>query len=280
MILYSPAKTFLIGEYVATIGGPSIVLATQPSFSLRTDETARGLVNIHSESPAGLWYAQQVQKPSGLLFSDPYQSKGGLGASSAQFVLVYQAVKKFQQQAYDDKSLLADYYHVAWSGKGIRPSGYDVLTQHAGHSLFIDSQGTKQKSLDWTFTEVNALLIHTGNKLATHLHLAEKQQPNVEALQPVVYRALNAWEQSDESAMVDAISTYHRELSKQQLVAPNTAYLVEQLQGLPGVLAAKGCGAMGADVLLVLVKKHHSNSIQAAIKKKGLFLLAEIAILS
>ena len=34
-LLSAPGKTFLVGEYVALAGGPSIVLATEPRFELR-----------------------------------------------------------------------------------------------------------------------------------------------------------------------------------------------------------------------------------------------------
>jgi mevalonate kinase len=280
MKFYAPAKTFLIGEYVATAGGPAIVLATEPSFSLVMDDSVSGLVNIHSQSPAGIWYAQQTIKPKGLLFSDPYQGKGGLGASSAQFALVYQAAHYFQKRSFTVQSLLSDYYGCSWRGKGIRPSGYDVLTQHSGHSLFIDNHGAISHQLDWPFVDMNALLYHTGNKLATHTHLETQQQPSVSTLKPIVYQALDAWETQNTSAMINCVQTFHQELLALQLVTPGTARLINQLQHLPGVLAAKGCGALGADVILMLVEKGDSHLIQSATKDQGLAFLAEIAISS
>jgi len=278
MIFHAPAKTFLIGEYVATAGGPAIVLATQPSFSLRIEDSASGLINIHPNSPAGQWYAQQDDKPVGLVFEDPYQGKGGLGASSAQFVLVYKAVKFCQQKLFNELSLLQAYYQYAWQGKGICPSGYDVLTQYARRTLFIDNQGMNLSQIDWPFVGMTVLLIHTDNKLSTHVHLAQQKQPSIDGLTSIVYQAVKAWEEVDAQGMIDAINLYHKALTKQQLVASKTHHILEQLFPLKGVLAAKGCGAMGADVILLLVDSSFLTFIQANIDKIGLSILAEIAI--
>ena len=280
MIFTAPAKTFLIGEYVATVGGPAIVLATNPTFSLHIDETVTGLKNIHPDSPAGVWYAKQAIKPDGLVFRDPYQGIGGLGASSAQFVLVYKAVKEFQQQAYNYKSLLSDYFRCAWSGEGIRPSGYDVLCQNAQQTLFIDKQGDFQSVLHWPFASYKALLIHTGNKLATHLHLQTQIQPCVEQLKLLAMAAKQAWQDCDFKALCNSVNGYHQTLQSHQLVAVPTVDLIEYFGKQPGVLAAKGCGALGADVLMLLIDETAAESIKNNIEQKGLSLLAEFAISS
>ncbi|MNL60771.1 hypothetical protein D3C87_1846140 [compost metagenome] len=44
---------------------------------------------------------------------------------------------------------------------------------------------------------------------------------------------------------------------------------------LPGVLAAKGCGALGADVILVLTRKGDSSALKDLCQHKGLKIMAE-----
>src|SRR5262245_43666850 len=85
-----PAKTFLLGEYAAVAGSSAIVLTTSPCFELSLVNSAT-IQNIHSDSPAGRWWTSQRMTEQGLIWYDPYQEKGGLGASSAQFLAVYLA---------------------------------------------------------------------------------------------------------------------------------------------------------------------------------------------
>ena len=48
MNIVIPAKTFLVGEYLALTGGPSIILTTTPCFELRQCNNL-GLHGVHPE---------------------------------------------------------------------------------------------------------------------------------------------------------------------------------------------------------------------------------------
>src|SRR4051812_36096175 len=86
-----PAKTFLVGEYLALSGGPSLVITTLPRFELETDPQA--LRNPFAfASPAGKLWESDPLKPK-LKFRDPFEEAGGLGASTAQFALLYAALR-------------------------------------------------------------------------------------------------------------------------------------------------------------------------------------------
>ena len=65
MNIVIPAKTFLVGEYLALTGGPSIILTTTPCFELRQCNNL-GLHGVHPESPAGRLWAQYTPKDLGL----------------------------------------------------------------------------------------------------------------------------------------------------------------------------------------------------------------------
>jgi hypothetical protein len=67
---YIPAKTFLLGEYLALKGGPSLIALTQPCFGI--DEAKR----LHPDCVAARFWQAKTKTliPFGL--SDPFQGKG------------------------------------------------------------------------------------------------------------------------------------------------------------------------------------------------------------
>src|SRR4051794_4338735 len=91
LVFSVPGKTFLAGEYLALSGGPSLVFASEPRFELSVTSGAGKAEGIHADSPAGLFIKknQDYFKNFDLVFHDPYQGKGGFGASTAQFLGAY-----------------------------------------------------------------------------------------------------------------------------------------------------------------------------------------------
>ena len=92
MILSVPGKTFLLGEYVALDGGPSLLLSTEPRFELRVRARSRDVaLPFHAQSPAGRFFERHADDLAAweFEFRDPSGGRGGLGASSAQFALMY-----------------------------------------------------------------------------------------------------------------------------------------------------------------------------------------------
>jgi mevalonate kinase len=258
-----PAKTFLLGEYAAVAGASAIVLTTSPCFELllANDLTIQG---IHPESPAGQWWAHHRVFEQGLIWHDPYQGKGGLGASSAQFLAVYLASCYLLHVPPNCKAMLDAYYQSAWRGEGLRPSGYDLLAQSQHRCAYINRQQNVIKSYDWVFKDISFLLLHSGQKLATHYHLQRAALPNsINQLVATVELARSAFEQMNSEWLVKAVNTYQQQLIALRLVAPHSQQYLESLKAQPDVLAAKGCGALGADVLLLLVP---SNCLRAKVK--------------
>jgi len=248
-----PAKTFLVGEYVALWGGPAIVLTTSPCFEISLTNQ-EGLHGIHPESPAGRWWNNQRIQHMGLQWSDPYQGCGGVGASSAQFLGAYYAGIALQEKPFVQSEMLEAYLESAWNGQGRPPSGYDVLAQNMSGCVYINRQNNVCQTYIWPFDDLAFILLHTGKKLATHHHLHDLVlSDGVDVLVRVADCALNAFEQSNSEKLVDAIHAYHQQLLAMDLVATHSKHAVELLQRQEGVLAVKGCGALGADVLLVLV---------------------------
>lgn len=276
-VLSVPGKSFLLGEYLAMDGGPSILLATKPRFELHVRSYMSGEMATESEaspfsllSPAGRLFSalrERTQKIN-FTFYDPHEARGGLGASSAQWALLYAWSTNLMKEAWPAprlswQNLLQAYRASAWDGVGNAPSGADVVAQLSGGVTFFDGASSRAEILRWPFADVGFSLLRTGNKLATHLHLKELQMPPLSEFKTLVLEAKIAIESSDVSGLARAINGYATELNKYKLVANETSLLLRRVSDELPLLAAKGCGAMGVDVVLLL----HSLSEQSVVAK-------------
>lgn len=275
-----PAKTFLLGEYAALVNGGAIILTTAPCFKISLSPNP-GLRGLHPESPAGRWWALAGFSDYGLDWYDPYNGCGGLGASSAQFLGAYFATSYLNQQQPTQAKMLDAYWQCAWNGQGIRPSGYDVIAQSLSGCVHINRGEHQCWSSPWPFDDLAFMLVHTGNKVATHHHLQETQlSNNIEPLNQLVHTANQAFDSVDGVLLTQAINGYYQTLLKMNLVHEETQHLVEQFLDLDGVLAAKGCGALGADVILLLTTKSALPTVEHHMNGLKLILLATQANLS
>ena len=59
-----------------------------------------------------------------------------------------------------------------------------------------------------------------------------------------------------------------------KLVAPHTAELIQQLSIHPEIMAIKGCGALGADIILLISKIKDQEGIKLNLEQKQLDILA------
>jgi mevalonate kinase len=262
LTLTAPGKTFLLGEYIALDGGPTLVVTTNPRFTLTIDTDAPGISNIHPDSPAGrlLQAHPQYAQNHHCQFFDPHHGRGGLGASSAQFLLVYQAIHGLTPAAVIDwqpariAELLACYHQHAWSGQGVKPSGADVVAQAVGQICQYTREPFSLRSDPWPFADIAFVIAHTGNKLATHQHLANVPSYPGDELKAIAQAAIASFHQAQATAFIQAVQAYADCLAAHHLVAEHTRQLSAKLQQLPGVLACKGCGALGADTLLIFAQ--------------------------
>ena len=275
-----PAKTFLVGEYAALHAYPAIVLTTHPCFELSINSKA-GLINIHPLSPAGLLWNEYGAKNYGLKFTDPYNGRGGMGASSAQFLGAYYAIMYLENKSVYRSRLLASYIKYATHQQGIAPSGYDVLAQSMNACVYINQAKLHYQTYDWPFTDLNFILLHSKQKLATHQHLCDLiLPPKLKNLASIVEHAHLAFTQCDSHALIAAVNNYHTELVALNLVAAHSLAHIEDLKGQNDILAIKGCGALGADVLLLLVASANHVDICKRLARTGWDILASTANLS
>lgn len=269
-----PAKTFLVGEYAAIEGHAALLLTTTPCFELEVTHQA-GMDGIHPDSPAGqLWQAAKINE-KGLQWRDPYQGKGGLGASSAQFIGCYKAISALENKTEDLRELLELYDRYAFNGQGLKPSGYDIIAQYQHGCVYIDKKNDELDLFNWPFKEIGFLLAHTGKKLATHEHLQQSSLPkNLQRLAQLSQLAKKALLHTDSQQLLDAINQYHQQLLESNLVAEHSKTLINDLKNNSNILAIKGCGALGADILLIIGPIQEQPTLIEQIKEKNLELIA------
>lgn len=284
-----PGKTFLCGEYLALVGGPSLVLATGPRFVADFEVLPRpssGAAPFASQSPAGRWIDSHASSFANveIRFLDPHRGLGGLGASSAQFALVYARSKSWDSldpALVDWAALLSDYRACAFDGVGTPPSGADVVAQLVGGVTWFDGVRNVARRLQWNFGGLGFTLLRTGVKLATHEHLKKPQAAPHEALRRAVAKATTAFEESDGALLVDAVGETREALSSAGLTAEGTRSLLAEIEAAElGVEASKGCGAMGADVILLLHDVGHRQRIETWARARGLSICGTEAQLS
>lgn len=269
-----PAKTFLLGEYAAVIDGSALVLTTSPCFTVElvAAEIAKG---IHAASPAGLWWSRHSIPNHGLQWHDPYHGQGGLGASSAQFLGAYMASCHLLNLEFNSKAMLDGYYQCAWGGEGLRPSGYDVLAQTKNACVYINRYNKVIESYPWSFKDIGFMLLHSGEKLATHYHLKSMSLPDgVHLLSQIVERAKEAMLSADSERFIGAINDYQERLRNMHLLARHSQQQIDLLKNDKSILAAKGCGALGADVLLIIVAADSVLARKKKFEEEGWMILA------
>lgn len=254
MRLKFPGKTFLLGEYAVLKRGPAILLGHGPYFE--ADLVGGGATRnpFHPESPAGRWLARFPFAGS-IDFSDPHRGAGGFGGSGAEFLAAWYSRREIPRSM----AARVKAAQEAWQDSREFPgSGADILTQAYGVNaddaflLHLDfgSAIPDIEPLDRRLG-LNLSLFHTGRKLPTHEALSQLPPLPQEELRDLVIEAAEALRGRNAKWFADAMQTYGETLAKAGLLASHSR---EALASLPptGVRAAKGCGAMGADVLAVL----------------------------
>ncbi len=265
-LYFLPSKTFIVGEYAALKKGPSLILCTQPYFCLHVTENtnlqAASLIGIPPNSPAGklIKAYPDFYRRFQLKFDDPHQNIGGFGASSAQFLSLLQLklqLKKINQEKITE--VLRIYRQVGWDGCGFPPSGADVIAQWVGNICYFNPKNNSISAYLWKFTDIEFCLIHTGNKINTYEHLKSLNDFSIDEFVPLVELAKKSIQDSDSKNFIDAINEYADVLNKHHFVCTETQLLLDKIRKITGVMACKGCGTLGSDVILVILDRSQKN---------------------
>lgn len=265
-----PSKTFVIGEYLAINGTASMVLATEPSFYVKI--TKDKLYGFHSDSPAGQLKKKYSLNDSGYSFFDPHEGRGGFGRSTAEYLSVYlnHWLRENGESHFTESILshLEDFVgeYQSLCGNDYKPSGADLVAQVCGGLCWYDGMNFVAEKLPWPFPGYDIYIFHTGKKLATHEHLSDLKDQPLRPLIPILVAARTSLDQENLRVFCESLNFYYDSLNELGLSDKAIYKNVETLRQAPEVLAAKGCGAMGVDTVLVIGEKSNKEKI-----KKSLF---------
>jgi hypothetical protein len=175
-------------------------------------------------------------------------------------------------------------YREVTADELLPPSGADLVAQWTGGVAGLDLKQQVVKPLFghglWDDLLVFSAVGQPGRKVPTHEHLAKLKHSNVlsgSLISELSARVLRAHDILDRPAEFGrALSDYADTLAQAGLELEASRADREALCARPGVLGAKGTGALLADALAVLIEPgtpHRANVIAAA-QARGLRLMA------
>ena len=254
MRIQVPGKIFITGEYAALKGLPALTVAVDPVFEFKRDATAPAV--FHPDSPAGL-----VNPYIRGQFHDPFKGIGGMGRSTAEFIAA--AVESVNiQKAWD---LWRSYREVVARVQNT-PSGVDLLTQMTGGYCVTATRAQTLEKVEWGFQDLDWVAFITGNKVKTHEHLSKKLELDWQVVGDLSAQIIASFKKADAQAFAQDLLTWREFLKENQLEVPETTELVDLFLDVPGVVAAKGCGALGSDVIFVLFEKDKKQFLEKTLE--------------
>lgn len=268
-----PGKTFLVGEYAVLAGGSCLGLGTNPSFSINLHSEKQ---TFHPDSPAGMYLHKNGLKNFTHEFVNPY-GVGGFGASTAEFIFSYFSNPHASKKLED---IFLTYLGLYAERKAQKPSGADLITQLVGGISHVDlsSEIPKSEKLSWNFKDLDFLIYSTGLKVKTHEHLASLDRKICDSLVKPCDEVIAAFKSNDSTNFKSALASWSKKLEQSGLTASEVVQLKARLESqIPGILV-KPCGALGADVVVILVPKEQKQSVLAqitALNLNGLTLQAD-----
>ncbi len=258
-----PSKTFLIGEYAVMGGAPALLVNTQPRFQFHIQHPVKNNSHpFHKNSPAGLFIKENKEIFSSVSIQYSQAYGHGFGLSGAEFNCVYLLETLLRGDSivdihcFDILEKYLSFLNVNYKER--IPSGADVVSQWLGE-VCLFCPPTIAESFSWPFKDLSFSLIRTGESLQTWKHLENLKQKDFSQLQEIAITTLEAVRSSSESLFIQSIHDYKTALEEEGLTHPLTKNILQELNSHSEVLAAKGCGAMGAEVISVFFKKSLKN---------------------
>ncbi len=262
-----PSKTFFLGEYGVLKNSPSLIIGSAPYFEAQSSSEWSGF----GSGPIQNFIKDFKLNPCS--FQDPWKGAGGFGASSAQFAFLYQQLEpQLNLAATTVDKLLTLYRKYFATPVGLPPSGHDVIAQLLGKGLcFVDVSRGIFKKIENNLNEHDILVLKTNSKVPTHAHLSTLEDIHFD-LREIVEQAAEGFSSGNLLQVVSAIEEQNRILMEQGLVLDETLALRQKLEEIPGIVITKGCGALGADTLLMVCESDSSAQILESVSNSFIAL--------
>lgn len=258
-----PSKSFLMGEYSVLSEGWCLVHLHDPSFKVYSEQKKRKSY-FHPQSPAGvLFNSLEDENKHDFTFEDPYRGSGGFGGSTAEVISVMKMSKKLKSLNPKDAFNL---YMSLFKSKKVKPSGADFYGQYSclnntGSTLMFKGGSLESSEImDWPFSGVKVLILKRNKKINTQNHLESFSFSDkaLKELKQISKKAVDHFKSSNLEffSMVDEFTeTQHRF----NLLLKETLKELNIIKSIDGVVSARGCGALGADVVAVFYKADFSK---------------------
>ena len=282
-----PAKCFMWGEYLALYKSKAILATSFPGFTLYAKE-GKGTCPFHLESAAGIFWQEKKDffSTREVLFEDPYKM-GGLGRSSAEFAALFSLWhRNFFPNTEERTFILEAYgeYRKIHRDQTSPPSGLDLVAQLLSSSLFREDTDldllklwsidmSKEKWKEIPSISLPFLMVATEEKQKTHKHLKEL------SFDTRILSSLNGIFKKAKASLLDypeaekeiafCLKEWRELMDKSGLLSARAKHLCELFSSMPGVLGAKGSGAMGADILVLFVDTEKRKTVMESIRRKG-----------
>jgi hypothetical protein len=291
MVFRCPGKLFFLGEYAVLKGSPAWLYCGGPDFALfesgdlSPEPHDQSVLEWHPESPAMRWLTQiQVHLPSSkcdeieahlqkLHWRDPFFGQGGWGASTAQWILLNQSLKHLSPQA--TRSAWREYRELHSSGTP--PSGADLVAQLAASQTgqrwwrVAMAEGELRASpcaQPAPFLGACLTTSGQGRKTATHAHLADQSlESQIQSILPALQKLQSDFERCLLAAPVSSpdlgkvLNHWSHTLNRAGLECKATQSDLRELRSLPGILGAKGAGALQSDALWVIAETREALQV-------------------
>lgn len=234
-------------------------------------------------------------------FFDPHDLKGGFGRSTAEYLAAeliaenlfkkqfdekmkeYLQSSKLQQKIYNS-DLLSEVsvqkiwmeYRELFNQKTTVPSGYDLLAQALNASISDNNPNTTSnittisveneelninENLEF-LNQVGVIILKTQTKIKTHEHLETLNSLTLSTLKKLSANITESFLNLDLDLFFENLKSFDQKLLDFNLVITPTQRLCKMIQQQDGVLYARGCGALGADVIAVFYDLKQRQSVR------------------
>jgi mevalonate kinase len=278
LVLSAPSKTFLVGEYAVLTNGSALVLNTSPRFELHVQRGDFECSGIPEGSPAWRWLQARRPLLDGfqLEFKDPHTGLGGLGASGAQFLLVHTLTTCLQSDfaAVMEGSDLMDVWNDHQVLTNSQGSGADIWAQCTGGVTRVEMSVPTAQTMTWPYPDLAWSIVRTHQKVATHEHLTALDRSQLSLLVRPAHDCVEAFDRAPEEVFLSKLKDFSNALRELNLQAPTTMSLSQVLESENWCLLAKGCGALGADTVLMFYHLTEKERVATFLKKQRLTTIA------
>lgn len=250
-----------------------------------------------------------------LSFFDPYNLKGGFGRSTAEFIgasvlknrieriknpennknefdnsLVFNSDLEFKNFTFN----LWHIYRSLFELNKNKPSGYDLLAQSINLKLDdgsnsqiqsltnhvsvieIENNLPKINNCSWDLN-LNVLLFKTSIKINTHEHLKALTLEDLEELKLISSTISYSYLNKDTDSFIANLKVFDNTLKDLNYKNSESLKVCKSIMSLETHLYARGCGALGADVIAVFFTGANSESLISKIQSQSdLIFIADI----